>query len=196
MSNIWDNIDKIPLTGDRNGFEPGTHLCEVKSLRVEPSQNPSTPNKVYAKVDFVQVESGMEVGTVFEVAPDPYKYGRGDFKKLIATLTGLEPEQIDKKVMDNATGPAQSLRGKRVVVNAQQVSRTNKQGVLKTFIQLSYAPAEGSAPSAPSAPPPAPEEPKTFPPEGWKAHPKAAGWFYRTVNGQVEQLSEAALRAL
>lgn len=196
MSNVWDNIDKIPITGDRNGFEPGTHLCEVKSLRVEPSQNPETPNKVYAKVDFVQVESGMEVGTVFEVAPDPYKYGRGDFKRLIAALTGLEPDQIDKTVMDNATGPTQSLRGRRVMVHAQQTTRKNKQQVLKTFIQLSYTPVEGAA--VMSAPvPPLPEAPKAFPPEGWKAHPKAAGWYYRIgADGKPEQLTEAQLRAL
>lgn len=63
-------------------------------------------------------------------------------------------------------------------------------------------PAAGMQDAPPPAPvddvPPPPVhtdymETKPFPPEGWKAHPQAAGWFYNAAT--KEQLKEADLRA-
>ncbi len=196
---IWNNIDKIEIGGSRDRFEAGEHLVEVLGVEMKQSKNPSRPGAVDAICTFKVLTSethkaGEPRSCSFAVQPDPYNYGKADVKALVAAALGLDPKAVDPRVMENATGPAQSLKGRQVLVRA--VESKKKDG--SPFIKVTFAPTgapASMAPSAPSAPPPALEE-KPFPPAGWAANPKAPGYYYRYVNGKAEQLTEAQLRAL
>lgn len=191
---IWDTIEKVEIKGSRDKFEVGTHTCKILELKVKPSTNPAKPGYVYLVADFEVLSSythapGDHRSAVFEVFPDQYKYGRGEVKGLVCAALGLTPNQVDKRVMDNATSPAQSLAGRTVIVRGY--TGQSKKG---EFTKLEFSAAEDQ--EAPEAPP-APVEAAPFPPPGWTQNPKAPAYYYRRgADGKVEQLTEAALRAL
>lgn len=102
-------------------------------------------------------------------------------------------EEIILRVAEN---PAEAGFGSDPLppgVSATPVDRLNETAT-STSTTITPAPdflADDEAPPIPDddLPPPVPDE---FPPEGWKAHPAKAGWYYKGK----EVMKEADLRAL
>ncbi len=181
----WSKVDPH---GNASRFQEGRTLATVLEVKVQPSKDPSKPGAVNFIAE-CEDEEGAPRSVVYEIKIDPYGYGKADAKAFVAAALGLEFGAVTNASMSNVMGGAQTLVGKKVVavgVRTEKMTGRGKdrRGTGEFFTKITFRPAGSStsvAPGRASAPPPV-TEPSPFPPEGWKAHPQAAGWYYEVAN--------------
>lgn len=195
---FFDGIETVETSGKGNRFTPGRYdAIKVIACRVNQGFN-GVRFIVEGEVLASSGEEALEVGATgswtVQIDGTYADLGKGEVKAFYLSALGEDAQvsgvEVTAADLLAATGPGQTMAGKVVATEAFPHTTRGGHRMVKHIWRVAdgASSAAAPAPEAPAAPPaPAP----AFPPEGWTAHPDAAGYFYK---GQ-EVVSEADLRA-
>lgn len=194
---FFDGIENVETAGKGNRFTPGVYgAIKIIACRVNQGFN-GVRFIVEAEVLESSGDQALPVGATgswtVQIDGQYADLGKGEVKAFYLAAIGEDPQASDKNPTAAdflaATGADNPLAGRTLSTEAWAHTTNGGRQMVKHLWKPIEGGASAPAPTAPGAPPSAPSVP-AFPPEGWTAHPDAAGYYYR---GQ-EVLSEADLR--